>query len=116
MVTLFSDPRMLEHIPAATHPERPERLRAIVRHLERTGLARHCLTRPARPATDEELLRVHTARHIEAVERAAADGGGLIEVDTWVSRGSPLAARLAAGAAVDAVASVVEGTDRRALC
>jgi acetoin utilization deacetylase AcuC-like enzyme len=116
MVTLFSDPRMLEHIPAPSHPERPERLRAIIRHLERTGLARHCPTRPVRPATDEELLRVHTARQIEAVERAAAEGGGLIEVDTWISTGSPLAARLAAGSAVDAVASVVDGPDRRALC
>jgi len=51
-----------------------------------------------------------------SVERAAAEGGGLFEVDTWISTGSPLAARLAAGAAVDAVASVIEGPDRRALC
>lgn len=116
MVTLFSDPRMLDHVPAPTHPERPERLRAVIRHLERTGLARHCLTRPVRPASDEELLRVHSARHIAAVERAAASGGGKIEVDTWISPGSALAARLAAGAAIDAVASVVEGPGRRAFC
>ena len=116
MVTLFSDPRMLEHIPSPTHPERPERLRAVLRHLERTGIARHCPTRPVRPATDEELLRVHSAGHIAAVDAFASRGGGRIEVDTWVSPGSPLAARLAAGAAVDAVASVIEGPDRRAFC
>ena len=38
MVTLFTDPRMLEHRPPARHPERPERLSAILRQLERTGL------------------------------------------------------------------------------
>jgi acetoin utilization deacetylase AcuC-like enzyme len=116
MVTLFSDPRMLEHIPSPTHPERPERLRAVIRHLERTGIARHCPTKPVRPATDQELLRVHSAGHIAAVDAFAASGGGQIEVDTWVSPGSSMAARLAAGAAVDAVASVIEGPGRRAFC
>ncbi len=116
MVTLFTDPRMLDHRPAAAHPERPERLAAVLRHLDRTGLARACSSRTVRPATDEELLRVHTPGHLAAVSRMAAAGGGQIEADTWVSPGSPLAARLAAGAAVDAVATVVEGPNRRALC
>ena len=50
------------------------------------------------------------------VERFARSGGGAIEVDTWMSPGSLLAARLAAGAAVEAVDSVVKGPDRRAAC
>jgi acetoin utilization deacetylase AcuC-like enzyme len=113
---LFSDPRMLEHIPSPTHPERPERLRAVLRHLERTGIAGRCSNMPVRPATDEELLRVHSAGHIATVDAFAARGGGQIEVDTWVSPGSALAARLAAGAVVDAVSAVVEGPERRAFC
>jgi acetoin utilization deacetylase AcuC-like enzyme len=116
MVMLFSDPRMLEHIPSPTHPERPERLRAVLRHLERNGISGHCTSLPVRPATDEELLRVHSPKHIAAIDAFAAQGGGRIEVDTWVSTGSPLAARLAAGAVVDAVSAVVEGPDRRAFC
>ena len=40
MVTLFTDRRMLDHTPPPRHPERPERLQAILRQLERTGLAR----------------------------------------------------------------------------
>ena len=36
-VTLFTDRRMLDHRVPARHPERPERLQAILRHLERTG-------------------------------------------------------------------------------
>ncbi len=116
MVTLFTDPRMLDHVPSPTHPEKPERLRAVLRQLDRTGLAAKCRTMSVRPATDAELLRVHSARHIAAVERAALGGRARIEADTWVSSGSALAARLAAGAAVDAVSAVVEGPDRRAFC
>ncbi len=116
MVTLFNDPRMLDHVTGPKHPERPERLAAVTRHLDRTGLASRCRTGTARPATDAELLRVHSAGHIAAVERAARSGGGQIEADTWVSAGSPLAARLAAGAVVDAVSGVVEGPERRAFC
>ncbi len=116
MVTLFRDSRMLDHVPPPSHPERPERLRAVIRHLERTGLAGSYPSRPVRPATDHELLRVHSAGHIASVDRLAAHGGGKIEADTWISGGSALAGRLAAGAVVDAVSSVIAGPDRRAFC
>ena len=49
--------------------------------------------------------------------RRASVAAGQVEADTWVSPGSLLAARLAAGAAIEAVRLVVEGTgDRRAFC
>ena len=41
-VTLFTDRRMLDHRVPARHPERPERLQAILRHLERTGYLATC--------------------------------------------------------------------------
>ena len=116
MVTIFTDPRMAEHIPSPTHPERPERLRAVIRHLERTGIAGRNPSKPVRPATDAELLRVHSAAHIAAVDAFASKGGGQIEADTWVSPGSSMAARLAAGAAVDAVSTVIEGPEKLAFC
>ena len=101
MVSLFSDPRMLDHKPSPTHPERPERLAAVLRHLDRTGLSGRFPIRPVRPATDAELLRVHSAGHLAEIERSATAGGGQIEADTWVSAGSPLAARLAGRAVAD---------------
>jgi acetoin utilization deacetylase AcuC-like enzyme len=116
MVTLFTDPRMLDHRPSPTHPERPERLATVLRHLDRTGISRRNPMKSVRPATDEELLRVHSAAQIASIDAFAARGGGQIEVDTWISEGSPLAARLAAGAVVDAVQSVIDGPDRRAFC
>jgi acetoin utilization deacetylase AcuC-like enzyme len=116
MVTLFSDERMLAHAPPPRHPERPERLGAILRHLQRTGLSKSCAWGSVRPATREELSRVHLDVYVDAVARYEASGGGLIEADTWVFPGSNEAALLAAGSAVEAVALVVSGSDRRALC
>ncbi len=116
MVTLFTDPRMLEHAPPPRHPERPERLGAILRHLDRVGLSRTCPAGIVRPATDEELLRVHSEGYLQSLERASADGDRQVEVDTWMSGGSLAAARLAAGAAIEAVRLVVEGNERRAFC
>ena len=81
-------------IPSPTHPERPERLRAgdPAPRTDR-DFARHCPTKPVRPATDEELLRVHSAGHIAAVDAFAASGGRS-------DRGRHLGlARLAAGRA-----------------
>jgi acetoin utilization deacetylase AcuC-like enzyme len=116
MVALFTDPWMLEHAPPARHPERPERLRAVVRQLERTGLMAACPAGLVREATPEELTRVHSPAHLEAIARFEAAGGGPIEPDTWINPGSNRAALLAAGAAVEAVSLVVSGAERRALC
>jgi acetoin utilization deacetylase AcuC-like enzyme len=116
MVMLFTDPRMLDHVPPKGHPERPERLQTVLRHLARTGLDRACPVGTVREATVAEILRVHTPEHLALVERYAQVGGGAIEIDTWMSSGSLLAARLAAGAAIEAVDSVVKGPDRRAAC
>ncbi|MBX6314960.1 MAG: histone deacetylase [Isosphaeraceae bacterium] len=116
MVWLYTDPRMLEHRPPRGHPERPERLQGILRHLERTGLDRACPAGTVRPATDEELLRIHTQGHLDLVAAFERQGGGQIEADTWMSPGSELAAHLAAGAAVEAVEQVLQGPQRRAFC
>ena len=116
MVTLFTDPRMADHVPPRGHPEKPERLQAILRHLDRTGISGSCPRGTLREATDAEILRVHSPSHLALIERFGASGGGQVEVDTWMSPGSLLAARLAAGAAVEAVEAVVKGPDRRAAC
>ncbi len=115
-VTLYTDRRMIEHHVPGRHPERPERLMAILRHLERTGYIETCRSGQVREATDAELLQVHDARYIREVQQLEAGGGGSLDPDTWVYPKSELAARLAAGAAIAAVSDVMSGRDRRALC
>jgi acetoin utilization deacetylase AcuC-like enzyme len=116
MVTLFTDRRMLDHAPPPRHPERPERLQAVLRHLERTGLSARCAAGTVREATRDELQRVHAPHYLDEVPQYEKAGGGLIEQDTWVFRGSNEAALLAAGAAVEAVAHVLAEPGRRAAC
>lgn len=116
MVTLYTDERMLEHVPGPKHPERPERLRMVLRQLDRVGLSASCGKGLVREATDEEILRVHTPQHLAAISRFEAKGGGLIEVDTGMSTGSERAGRLAAGAAIEAVRGVIHGDDPIAFC
>jgi acetoin utilization deacetylase AcuC-like enzyme len=116
MVTLYTDPRMLDHVPPARHPERPERLQAILRHLDRVGLRQACPSGSVREATLVELGRVHHPDYLEALAEFDAQGGGPIEADTWMSPGSLRAGLLAAGAAVEATSAVMNGTTRRSLC
>jgi acetoin utilization deacetylase AcuC-like enzyme len=116
MVTLFTDERMLDHVPPLGHPDQPERIRAISRHLVRTGLSTTCPAGRVREATRSELARVHSLRYLDRLSTFELKGGGLIEADTWVFPGSNHAAILAAGAAIEAVALVVERSDRRAMC
>ncbi|MDB5352997.1 MAG: deacetylase, histone deacetylase/acetoin utilization protein [Planctomycetota bacterium] len=116
MVTLFTDPRMLDHEPPRSHPEKPERLAAILRHLKRTGLDTACPSGTVRIATDAELLRVHSPALLATYRQTKPQPLAHVEADTWMSPGSETAARLAAGAAIEAVDAVVHGPNRRALC
>jgi acetoin utilization deacetylase AcuC-like enzyme len=116
VVGLFTDPRMLEHHVPSRHPERPERLQAILRQLQRTGYQNTCPKGLVREATPEELARVHEPAYLREVSALEAKGGGMLDPDTWLLPGSGLAARLAAGAAIEAVSYVMTATDRRALC
>jgi acetoin utilization deacetylase AcuC-like enzyme len=115
-VGLFTDRRMIDHRVPAPHPERPERLQAILRQLERTGYHNTCPRLPIREATEEELGRIHTPEYLAEVFQLEAEGGGMLDPDTWLLPGSVPAARLAAGAAIEAVSYVMAAPDRRALC
>jgi acetoin utilization deacetylase AcuC-like enzyme len=55
------------------------------------------------PAAErEQLLRVHEVDHVDRIERLAADGGGMIDLDTVASSGSWEAALHSAGGAIHA--------------
>jgi acetoin utilization deacetylase AcuC-like enzyme len=105
-VLLVDDPRFDRHAPLGHHPERPERLIAA-----RAGLAASGATFervPPRPATDEELARVHEPRFIEALADLRGRSG-YIDADTYVSPESVEIARLAAGSLVAMVDRMLEG-------
>lgn len=61
---------MLLHENAAEsdHPEKPERLRSIISKLTEYGLVERCVTVPSRVATDDELLLVHSEKHVQEMK------------------------------------------------
>ena len=115
MTLLYCDSRFLHH-RTGDHPERPERLMAVARHLERTGLDGRCPRPTWGLASDERLARVHEPAYIRELVAFEHAGGGLVEADTVVQAGSVDVARLAAGAVCDAVERVVREEDQTAVC
>ena len=106
--TVFvTDPTHTAHF-ALRHPERPERLEAIVAQLEERALRHRMTERPPREATDEELRTVHEAALLATVERAAARGASL-DADTYTTPQSLAIARRSAGALLVAVEAVLAG-------
>jgi acetoin utilization deacetylase AcuC-like enzyme len=83
------------------HPENARRLTAIEEALsDRDWLGLELVEAPA--ADREQLLRVHGAVHVDAIEDLAARGGGMIDLDTVASSGSWEAALHSAGGAAHA--------------
>jgi acetoin utilization deacetylase AcuC-like enzyme len=115
MALLYYHDHFLDHA-TGTHPERPERLRQVIAHLERQGLVARCQRESWERVSPERLARVHELKYAAQVEALAGAGGGRIEVDTVVSPASYDVALLAAGAAADAVDRVLTGQGRNALC
>ena len=114
-VALFTHPEMLGHVPGRGHPERPERLAAVVGALDDSGLD---LDRREAPlADDADLLRVHPQAFLDLIAGAAPSEGLVpLDPDTALSPGSLNAARRAAGAVVEAVRAVAAGEAERAFC
>ena len=71
-VALVTDEAMLLHAGPSNHPERPARLSEILKQLEMSGLQAACTKIASRQATKEELLRVHTANHIDLVSKSSS--------------------------------------------
>ncbi len=115
MPLLYHAPVFEEHL-TGRHPERPERTQRVVRHLTDKGLVQRCVRPEWKAATDDQLKRIHCPDYVQALRTRCEAGGGQLDPDTVASRQSYTAARLASGAACDAVRRVLAGEDRHALC
>ncbi len=110
---IFTHPSMLSHAPGAGHPESPERLKAVLDALADAGLAGD--RRAATPAEVADLERVHPAAYVaRLLDASPVEVMIQLDADTVLSPGSVPAARLAAGAAIDAVRAVARGEMNRA--
>ena len=107
MPVVFSHPSSLLHETGMGHPERVDRMHAILAELERRdwlGFER----REAPRASEEQLLAVHTAEHVAAVRETSARAGAF-DLDTPTSEGSWDAALHGAGGACALVEALTNG-------
>jgi len=103
-VRLLTDVRLVEHDTPPSHPERPDRLHALLRMLEADEPA-GCDIRSPRSATREQAALVHTPAHLDMLE-AHRGRAAQLDPDTFVSSRSVGLGYLAAGGAIEAVEAV----------
>ncbi len=106
---LVIDDRFQLHDPGAGHPDSPQRLAALARLFDADPFRALPRVRP-REAAEAELARVHSASHVAAVAASAGRAMTRFDADTGASAGSFLAARLAAGAAIEIADAILEGS------
>jgi len=106
--TVVWHPACRLHDAGAGHPERAERIDAVLEALRApalTPLVRWC---EGTPATRQALELVHAARYLDLLEGLAAQGGGVLDADTIMGRHTWESVLAAAGVAVAAVERVLE--------
>jgi acetoin utilization deacetylase AcuC-like enzyme len=107
----------LLHDMGAHHPECPARLSAIQDQLIASGLVNHLQQGDAPKATREQLLRVHEAGYLDAIEQASPSHGlAHLDPDTAMNPHTLDAALRAAGAGVLATDQVIGGKVENAFC
>jgi acetoin utilization deacetylase AcuC-like enzyme len=98
MYFLYSD-KFLEHDTGSSHPERKERLLAILEALPQIGISKKALIEP-KPAKLKTLLAVHTREHISTLQELSR--AGVTVGDNVFCEKTYQVAELAAGSAIDA--------------
>lgn len=116
-ITVFSHASCSLHDAGEHHPERPARLSAINDQLIRSGMEFIIQQRDATPASKQDLYRVHDKLHVETLfAQSPTEGYVRIDPDTQINRHSITAALHAAGAAINAVDTVMVAENQQAFC
>lgn len=109
MTTCYAyDPIEQQHTLTG-HPENRGRLATTLQLLRADGLLERLQATAVTPIAPASLQRVHPPSYIERVAHMAQQGGGHIDPDTYIVRGSYKAALASAGALINVVAAVMRG-------
>ena len=109
-VGLYTHPACGAHSGGPGHPERPERLAAVEERLRQSGQWEELLHRRAEPASVATLGTVHDAAYLVRMERAFLEGAAFVDSpDANGGAATPLAARAASAAVLEATARVLAG-------
>lgn len=105
----LTDASFLRHRTPDGHPERVERLDAMLRLAVLCGEFGVGVLPAVRRATRDELARVHAHEHVRRVAATSRRDFTMLDPDTFASRDSHDCALLAAGAALDLVDRIMRG-------
>jgi acetoin utilization deacetylase AcuC-like enzyme len=111
---IVKDEKYLNHCMGEDHPERPERLQTLYSMLEEPGMSGRLKEIPARSATQEELLLIHSPQYVRDLKATEGVAFTSLDSDTGTCALSNEAALLAAGGLCHAVALVSSGDLRNA--
>src|SRR3712207_5779680 len=106
-LTVFTSERFADHLTPVGHPERPERAEIMHKAVAEWRARGGATTEPT-PASEAQITRVHDAEYVSLIRETAGRAVAL-DPDTFTSPDSYDVALLAAGAACQAVDSVLEG-------
>ena len=111
MTTIYAThPRYAEH-DYPGHPENAERIRAIWRGLDESGLSTRMRPLEAQAVDTEYVLAVHTPAYLEMLRRInATTRTTFLDADTYAGPDALTIALLSAGGAVGAVDEVLSGS------
>ncbi len=113
---LYTHPDCEKH-KLTKHPERPDRLSAVIERLNASGLSKDMQTHLAKEISDNHLEMVHPESYIASVEESEPTNSTIrLDPDTYMSPGSLRAAKLAAGACITAVDDILAGKTDQAFC
>ena len=111
MLPIIYSEDFLLHDTGHFHPEKPERLTAIVKALKQVPWADRIDWQAPTPITQRNLLsfvqQIHTQEHIDKVKSIAESGGGNLDGDTPISTQSYNVALLAVSAWLDGIDRVI---------
>jgi acetoin utilization deacetylase AcuC-like enzyme len=113
---VLTSSKFLDHDMGVGHPERPQRLAAILRRLQAAALPGVTYEEPT-PAPVAAVLANHTQEHVDRI-RALSESGGIhaVTADTSVGPATWDAAMLASGGALAAVDAVLAKRADNAFC
>ncbi|MBS1848717.1 MAG: histone deacetylase, partial [Actinobacteria bacterium] len=113
---IVADERCARHVAGVGHPERPERLDAVMAGVVAAHVDGALEFESPTPAGDDDLERVHDPGYVTALHSRCVTGGGRLDPDTAVVPASWEAARLAAGAGLCAIDALVSGRVDDVVC
>ncbi len=131
MLSVIYSEQFLSHNTGRFHPERPQRLTAIVEALQQAPFADQLLWQEPTPVITGDdipptlqvpppenpeiarhvippILEVHSLQHVERIAKLARRGGGFLDSDTTVAEASYDTALLAVSAWLDGVDQVLD--------